>query len=82
MKIFTIRKIAIAAVAAASSLAMTSCSGWWIGSNGWGLTQQGPGGINIGVSGGWGALNPGPSTPPPPQNPGPGPGGPEIPPPY
>lgn len=77
MKARHIKKICVMISAVVASTVMTSCAGWWVGSDGWGLTQPGPGGINIGVSGGWGALNPDPGPPPaPPQGPqGPPPGG-------
>ncbi len=82
MKTKVLKKIAVALVAVAASAGMTSCAGWWVGSDGWGLTQPGPGGINIGISGGWNAMNPNPGPPPGPPGPPPGaPVGPPSPPP-
>lgn len=78
MKTGIVKKIIVGVVAIVASAAMTSCASWWIGSDGWGITQPGPGGINIGVSGGWGMLSPdpGPSPGPPPGPPPPPPYGP------
>lgn len=81
MKTGIIKKIAVAAIAVTASASLTSCAGWWIGSDGWGVTQPGPGGINIGISGGWNTLFPD-QAPPPGPPPGPAPGGPPAPPPY
>lgn len=77
MRTGIIRKMACGAVVIAASAMMCSCGGWWVGSNGWGITQPGPGGINIGISGGWNNIAPDPGPPPGPPMGGPhGPGGP------
>lgn len=67
MRTGIIRKMACGAVVIAASAMMCSCGGWWVGSNGWGITQPGPGGINIGISGGWNNIAPDPGLLPVPR---------------
>lgn len=39
MKTGIVKKIIVGVVAIIASAAMTSCASWWIGSDGWGITQ-------------------------------------------
>ena len=40
-------------LACITGLALSSCSSWWVGSGGWGVSETMPGGVNVGISAPW-----------------------------